>query len=91
MMTPKLSGKSIIVTGASRGIGRAIAEACASDGAMVGVNYRQSESAAKQIQSHFPETVELLPFDVGDCEASRKAVQSFINAHCRRPTSYHLL
>ena len=43
-----LSGKMAIVTGASNGIGRAIAERLAEDGAIVVVNYNQSDEKAKQ-------------------------------------------
>jgi 3-oxoacyl-[acyl-carrier protein] reductase len=39
-----LAGKVAIVTGASRGIGRAIAERFAQDKAAVVVNYSQSEA-----------------------------------------------
>jgi len=61
-----LSGKTIIVTGGSRGIGRAIAETCAATGAMVGVNYLHSENSARELQDKFPEHIELLRFDVGE-------------------------
>jgi 3-oxoacyl-[acyl-carrier protein] reductase len=44
-----LAGKVAIVTGASRGIGRAIAERFARDGAAVVVNYSQSAEQAKQV------------------------------------------
>lgn len=44
-----LAGRTAIVTGGSRGIGRAISLALARDGAAVAVNYRRDTAAAEQL------------------------------------------
>ena len=42
----RLSGKIALITGGSRGIGRAVAIKLAEDGAFIYINYLQNESAA---------------------------------------------
>jgi 3-oxoacyl-[acyl-carrier protein] reductase len=49
LATGALAGKSAVVTGGSRGIGRAIVSRLAADGAVVAFAYRTDETAAKQV------------------------------------------
>ena len=49
MSQTDLTGKTAIVTGASQGIGAAIASACAAEGMNVVVHYRSSEDSANEV------------------------------------------
>lgn len=81
-MQPLLADKRIVVTGAGRGIGRAIALACAREGAVVGVNYRRSEAEAKALVGELAASpagrAHLCPFDVTEPAAIADAVAGFV-------------
>ena len=50
-----LEGRKAVVTGASTGIGRAVALELAAHGAQVAINYRHSESAAREVVAQINE------------------------------------
>jgi len=72
-----LTGKVALVTGGSRGIGRAASVALAKRGAHVVINYVSNEGAARavaeQIQAEGGKA-ELVQFDVGNSEAAEKSI-----------------
>ena len=77
-----LTGKVALVTGASRGIGRAIAIAFARGGASVAMNYAGNEAAANEalalVQQAGAAKAKLYRFDVADPAACAAAVESVL-------------
>jgi len=72
-----LTGKVALVTGGSRGIGRAAALALAKQGAHVVVNYVSNEGAAREVADAISAAggkAEILAFDVGGGDAAEKAI-----------------
>lgn len=76
--------KIALVTGASRGIGRAVAVALAASGAHVLINYRRSQTGAEETLAqikHHGGSGELCPFDVADPAACEQAVTQILQTH----------
>ena len=78
--------KIALVTGASRGIGRAVAAALAASGCHVLINYRSRQPEAAETLAriqHAGGSGELYPFDVADVAACGPAVAGIIQTHKR--------
>ncbi|HEY1267728.1 MAG TPA: 3-oxoacyl-[acyl-carrier-protein] reductase [Candidatus Binatia bacterium] len=79
-----LQGQVALVTGASRGIGRAIALDLARLGAHVAVNYATNASAAQETLKEIGEaggSGELAPFDVSDEREVDSGVKKVVDQH----------
>ena len=73
--------KTALVTGGSRGIGRAVTLALARMGYHVLINYVSNEAAARETLEAIGGQGELIRFDVGDPEAVRTAIEGWQTAH----------
>lgn len=79
-----MSARRVLVTGASRGIGRAIALGLSHAGFDLALNYRsrdaEAETLAKEIRALGRSTV-LLRFDVADRDAAARALEADVREH----------
>ena len=73
-----------LVTGASRGIGRAIVIELAKDGCSILLNYKSNHAAAEEAKRLIEEAggeAELMPFDVSQPDAINAALDKWFSAH----------
>ncbi len=82
----ELEGKIALVTGASRGIGKAIAGELASAGAKVYINCSKSADAASEVAENIKKTggfAEVITFDVSEAEGVKGGVEKILEAQGR--------
>lgn len=73
-----------LVTGGSRGIGKAICIRLAQDGYNIIINYRSGAEKAQQVKEEVEKLgrkAELLPFDVSDSKATENAISQWLEVH----------
>lgn len=79
---PDLENKIVLVTGASRGIGKSIAEGLAYNKAHIVFNYRGDEEKAIELKEHLitlgASKVSTLKFDVTDTIAMKESLDLFV-------------
>ena len=83
-MSEQLNGQVALVTGASRGIGRAIAERLARAGALVAIYYLQRQDAAEETLASIRVSggqAELCRFDVANGTDVTAALQNIVDRH----------
>jgi len=71
--------KTAIVTGASRGIGRCIAQRLVRDGFFVAAVYNSSEEAAKELEKELSPNVKAYKCDVSDSKSVDRTVREILS------------
>jgi acetoacetyl-CoA reductase len=78
----KLDGKVALVTGSSRGIGRAVVVLLAKEGAQVAINYNSDEAGAREVADEiaaFGGTAMLTQADVSNSDEARAMIKKIVD------------
>jgi 3-oxoacyl-[acyl-carrier protein] reductase len=86
-----LTGRAALVTGGSRGLGRAIALAFARQGADVAINYRGNADAAEAVAAEIRGLGRRASVIQGDTSAGREACEAIVKAALGELGSLHVL
>jgi Dehydrogenases with different specificities (related to short-chain alcohol dehydrogenases) len=86
LVIPDLAGKAVLITGASTGIGAALAIAFAAQGSLVGLHYNSSSEAAAQVAARITEAggkCTLVKADARSSAEMREAVEETVRVFGR--------
>ncbi|CAM3345611.1 SDR family NAD(P)-dependent oxidoreductase [Rhodothermus bifroesti] len=82
-LTLDLSGRVVLVTGASRGIGKALAEGLAQAGATVAVHYHQNREVAERLAAQLGRDAQAFGADLADVAACQRLFEEVLAVYGR--------